>query len=597
MKRYGAFGLCLLLCLNPLPQSFAQSIDVIPQTQGTAAPISGEAELTSEDMAGDAQFTDYVEDEIAQQRSLEEKFQQKIDLDYKDADIVNVLRSLAFMHNLNIVMGPGVKGDVTLSLQNVTLKEALEAVLATNGLVYSLRNDVVYVAKGDPEAVEMQSEVIFLKYISSSEAQNLLKKSLSSKGDIKINEAANSIVITDTPTHIAKAKALLRKIDLAPQQVIIEAKIVDVTLTDIDALGIKWDVDYAPGKGIFSRNTVTEEQITSSIDLSSKSEDVTGGQINIDTFTLKNVNVSATIDALIKNGKATILASPSIAVVNGQEARIVIGERYPYKERTQTPTGTTETTKFVDIGVTLRVTPHINDDGYITMRLHPEVSSLQSALDAGPRITTREADTTVRVKGGETLVIGGLIQQQEQINNEKVPVLGSIPLIKHLFSRRNSKIEQKELAVFITPTIIYPFEERQSIDNEDPLIAFNDAQNNLIERIYEKAQALEHRFEILKAPKDRTYRSMQILNLYEYIYSEFPESYRAPEALYRSGMIYYHNLNDKEKSKMVLSRLLEQYPHTIFAEKATPLFRQITFDELTGPRHMDLNSIFTTESP
>jgi len=330
--------------------------------------------------------------------------------------------------------------------------------------------------------------------------------------------------------------------------------------------------------------------------MAENSEDLTGGQINIDTFTLKNVNVSATIDALVKNGKATILASPSIAVLNGQEARIVIGERYPYKERTQTPTGTTETTKFVDIGVTLRVTPHINEDGYITMQLHPEVSSLQSALDAGPRITTREADTTVRVKGGETLVIGGLIQQQEEINREKIPILGSIPIIKHLFSRSNSKIEQKELAVFITPTIIYPFEERRLAREDEEMIVFNDAENNLIERIYEKAQALEHKFEMLKSPRDRDYRAMQILNLYEYIYSEFPGSYRAPEALYRAGLISYNQLDDKEKSKLILERLLKDYPHTIFAANATPLYRKITFDELTGPRHMDLESIFPKES-
>ncbi|MBU4343174.1 MAG: tetratricopeptide repeat protein [Candidatus Omnitrophica bacterium] len=522
--------------------------------------------------------TDASEEKTTQEDTLK----QKISLDYKDADLNSVLRSLAWTYKLNIVTSPDVKGRVTISLRDITVKEALKAILTINGLVYSEQAEIIYIAPGDPKTVEMDSEVIFLKYLSASEAQNILRKPISTKGDMKINEVTNSLIITDFPGNIEKVKNLLEKVDVPPKQVLIEAKIVDITTTDLRAMGVAWDLDYAPGHGIFGRSAEYSERAKGTISMAEQSSGLSGGQFALNTLTLKGVTVTATIDALVKDGKANLLASPSIAVLNGQEARIVIGERYPYKERTQTTGGTTETTMFVDIGTSLRVTPQINEDGYITMRIHPEVSSLYASLDAGPRITTREADTTVRVKEGETLIIGGLIKHKDDRSNEKIPILGSIPIIGFLFSRRERDVEQKELAVFITPRILRSREEKEVLGKkkaeiEEVYVNLEKiAELSVVERIFEKAMALDKGYGIESKRKNKQFRKAQALSLYEHIVIEFPDSERAPEVMYLAGNIYYKDIKDYKKAKEVFARLISDYPDSPFAKKARNRHRKLT---------------------
>lgn len=520
-----------------------------------------------------------------------EKLKMKISIDYKDADVLTVLRSLSKTYRLNIVTSPDIKGKVTISLKDVAVKEALEAIITINGLAYSIRKDIIYVSPGDAEAVELISEVIFLKYIKAADAQNLLRKAISVKGDIKIDEVANSLIITDFPSNIQKVRDLLDKVDIAPRQVLIEAKIVDITSTDLQALGVTWNMEYAPGHGLFTRATEYDEELDYSVDMAEQSSDLTGGQITLNTLTLKHLTVTATLDALAKNGKANILASPSIAVLNGQEARIIIGERYPYKERTQTTTGTTETTKFVDIGTSLRVMPQINDDGYITMKIHPEVSSLAASLDAGPRITTREADTTVRVKEGETLVIGGLIKHEDSSSEDKVPYLGDIPFIGYLFKRREHDKEQKELAVFITPIILYSREEKEkelgiegAKKHEVYVSLPKTAELNVVEKLFEEAKRLEKGRGVESHQKEKKFRKSQALNVYEHIYYQYPKSMRAPEALLSAGKIYLYYYEDYKSAKNCFSHLISDYPASYHAREARELYMEIEKKEALEKR-------------
>ena len=512
--------------------------------------------------------------------AAKDKLNMKISLDYKNADLLTILRSLSWTYKLNIVTSPDIKGKVTISLQDVTVKKALEAIITISGLTYTIRDDIIYISPGDAEVVELTAEVIFLKYTKAADAQNLLRKTISGKGDIKIDEVANSLIVTDYPANIQKVKGLLEKIDIPPRQVLIEARIVDITSTDLEALGVKWNLKYSPGEGLFTRSTNYPEEIDATIDMAAQS-DLSGSQIRINDLKLKGLTIDATLDALVKEGKANILASPSIAVLNGKEARIIIGERYPYKERTQTTTGTTETTKFVDIGITLRVTPQINEDGYITMNVHPEVSSLHTALAEGPRITTREADTTVRVKDGETLIIGGLIKQTEDASEEKIPLLGDIPLLGFLFKRREHDIERKELAVFITPKILYSREEREYLSRKDVkrgevyVTLTKTAELIMVEGIFDQAKALDKGYGVESARKDKSFRKSQALSLYEHIYYTYPDSMRAPEALYSAGRIYYRDLKNYKRAKEAFTYVISDYPNTPFAEKAQGLYEKI----------------------
>ncbi|MFH1797727.1 MAG: secretin N-terminal domain-containing protein [Candidatus Omnitrophota bacterium] len=536
--------------------------------------------------------------------TVEEIFQQPVNLEYKNADVVNILRSFAWTYNLNVVTSPDVKGTVTVNLKNVSVENALKAILNVNGLVYSVRDDIIYVSSGGGESVEFTTEVIFLDYIRSADAQNLLRKVLSAKGDIKTDDVQNSLIITDYPVNIQRIKDLLKKVDIPPQQILVEAKVVDITSNEIKALGTTWNVDYAPGQGLFDRITQTAEEADLTMSMAEQSSTLTGGQFVLNTFSIKGLNVTATIDALIRDGKANLLASPSIAVLNGQEARIIIGQRYPIKERTQTTTGTTETTTFVDIGTTLKVTPQINDDGYITMRVHPEVSSLAESLDAGPRITTREADTTVRVREGETLVIGGLIKQQSDVSRDKIPFLGDIPFLGALFSRTEGTDQQTELAVFITPRILRSREEKKRLNKEEAeeeethVHIEKTAELCLTAEILRKAKALDKGKGVESVRKDKHFRKQQALNLYMNIYTQFPDGAHAPEALYLAGKIYQDEVKDYAKAKEVFSQVISDYPNSFFVKDAKEQYRIMSlssYNRVSRTRKADLK-VLTEDS-
>jgi type II secretory pathway component GspD/PulD (secretin) len=491
-----------------------------------------------------------------------------ISLDYKDADINAILRSLAWSYGLNLVTSTDVKGKVTIDLKNVTLNEALDAILTASGYVHIRRGNIVYISSGATEGMDMVSEPIFLKYLKAAESQNLLRKVISQKGDIKVDEVSNMLIITDFAANIEKVKTLVNSIDIPPQQVLIEVKIVDITSKDLENLG----VTYAP--------YLAKNNVGTTVNMAGPSGTLPGGQFSINTLNFRGFSLTATIDALVQDQKANLLASPSIAVLNNREARIVIGEKVPYTEREQTTTGTTETTKFIDVGTTLRVIPTINADGYITMIVHPEVSSVSALLAAGPRITTREADTTVRVKEGETLVIGGLIKQDDNRTRNKIPLLGDLPIIGLIFQDRSKDQAQTELAVFITPKILRSREEAklygEKAEEEVYVNIGPTGELSIAYQLFDKADKLDKGNGLESRRKDKKFRKTQALSLFENIATQFPNSPKAPESLYRAAVIYYYYFEDEIKARDDLEKLLSDYPRTSFAKEGKPLYNKIT---------------------
>ncbi len=505
-----------------------------------------------------------------------------ISLDYKDADVNSVLRSLAWSYGLNLVTSTDVKGKVTINLRNVTLNDALDAILTANGYFHTRRGNIIYISSGAAEGMDLSSEPVFLKYLKAAEAQNLLRKVISPKGDIKVDEVSNMLIITDYAASIEKVKKLIQSIDIPPQQVLIEVKIVDITSKDLQNLGVTYSADYKPAgdvKGLFQRNTRYQEELKGTVTMPGPSSSLSGGQFQVNTLNFKGLSITATIDALVQDQKATLLASPSIAVLNNREARIVIGEKVPYKERTQTTTGTTETTKYIDVGTTLRVTPSINADGYITMMIHPEVSSVTALLDAGPRITTREADTTLRVKEGETVVLGGLIKQQDDRTKSKIPLLGDLPIIGLLFSDRSKDQSQTELAVFITPKIMRSREEAKLYGaKEEEEIYVNigpTGELSIAYQLFQKADYLDRGVGLESRRKDMKYRKTQALSLFENIASQFPNSPKAPEALWRASQICYKYEHDTLRTRDLLEKLVSDYPETKYAASGKELYYKI----------------------
>jgi len=565
-KKYKIVYLCFcfyfIFCINIFSE------DTIPVENTSSQPIENALDQPIEDAAS--------QDEILSS--------QKVTLDYKDAELSSVLRSLAYSYKLNLVTTKDMSGKVTITLRDVPVAQALDAILRINGYNYMLKDNLIYVLPGPGiNSLNMQSFSFKLKYITVVEAKELLQKVLSEKGDIRTNESTNNIVITDFPESLDKVKILLKDIDVPPLQVLIEAKILDITSSDLENFGVTYSMEYKPigdNTGLFKRNTAgTSEEIDTTTTLAGPSSTLSGGQLKLNAFAIKGFTASATIDALVRDDKAHLLASPSISTLNGKEARIIIGEKYPYKEKTQTTTGTTETTKFVDVGTTLRVTPQVSEDGWITMVIHPEVSSVSASLDAGPRITTREADATVRIADGDTLVIGGLISNKDDAKKGGIPILSDIPIIGVLFSNKSVDGEQKELTVFITPHIIRTKEEAAAygtVSKDEVYLSLEQtATRNYVTKMLEIAGNLESKDSAVSKYKTKTQRMGEALDIYDEIVRKYPDARGADVALYRIGYIYYAEFKDYDLAKEKFNELLSLYPRSSYRKEAAAYLKKL----------------------
>ena len=494
--------------------------------------------------------------------------QELITLDFQDAPLASVLRSLAYSYNLNLVTPKNIEGTVSFPLTNVTVEEALQVILGINGYTYIKKGNLIYITPSPGvDGVRVTTETVVLNYLNAHDASRLLTDGLSSLGKIRVNEANNTLVVTDYPAYIENLRKTLEELDTPPIQVLIEARLIDITEQDSRNAGFSWTVQSR----FFD--------LGGSGDMAGPSSTLSGGQLKLTSFATKGITASATIDALIRDNKAHLLAPPSIMTLSGKEARIIIGERFPYKEKTQTTTGTTETTKFVDIGTTLRVTPWVSPDGWITMYVHPEVSSLTAELEAGPRVATREADATIVVKDGETIVIGGLIKRQEDSIKGKIPILGSIPILGRLFRHRSSDTTSTELVVFITPTIIKYRDSPGNQRPESPREVFvqikETGEQVLVHQLWQEAADLEKGRGIISRNKDRRDRMVLALRRYQKIVSVYPQSEKTPEALFRGGNLAYKYFDDLVAAQAMLVELIHEYPESSLIRKAKKLLKQI----------------------
>jgi len=490
-----------------------------------------------------------------------------VSFDYKDAELSSVLRSLSYSYGLNLVASKDIKGKVNVSLKDVTVDEALDAILGVNGYSYTRKGNIIYVMPGPGlEGMDMQTEIFQLKYINAQEASTLLEKVISSKGDIRINQGMNSLVVTDFPKFIEKLRKAIDEVDVAPMQVLIESKLVDITEKDYQNFGVTYSFDYKPAgdiKGLFDRDTGYQEELAGSQTMAGPSSTLNGGQLKITTFNIKGFSATATIDALIRDDKAHLIASPSILTLNGKEARIIIGERYPYKEKTQTTTGTTETTKFVDIGTTLRVTPWVSSDGNITMYVHPEVSSLTAAMDAGPRIATREADATIMVRDGEAIIIGGLIKRQNDHAKGGIPILGDIPLVGALFTNRSDDKTSTELVVVITPRIVKATRPQPNVSEKAPTVEIETTgQEVLVNSLWKEGCNFENNVGVECVRKDEATRMNEALDRFQEIFTRYPNDKRADDALYHAASIKFKYYKDLDQAEKYLNMLFEKYPES-----------------------------------
>ncbi|MBI4431428.1 MAG: secretin and TonB N-terminal domain-containing protein [Candidatus Omnitrophica bacterium] len=516
-----------------------------------------------------------------------------VSLDFKEAEIADVLSALAKAYGLNIIAGKEITGKVSVSLKDVTLEKALEAILGLNKYAYIMEGNIITIVAEDQS---LKTEVLRLEFSEASDVSDLFKNVMTEAGDLKINEKVNELIITDTASGIEKAKDLLYKVDIPPPQVIIEAKLVDIDPKDLANLGADVDINYS---AVLSEGTHTWNF---DYNLPGPSGSLSGDDI-VSSFTtpLFTPSNSFTFDSLMQKTKANLLSAPRVAVLNNQAAKIVIGEKVGIREQTQTASGTIESVRFVDVGITLKVTPTINRAGFVTMEITTEVSSISSFVDNLPRITTREASTFVRVPDRQTIVIAGLLKDEYSETASSLPLFSHIPILGQILGNFANSRETKELVIFLTPHILYsadrvnpedkealarqleekdgaeikheqlisPFRKDGIQDALDLPVTPHEAQDkNYFERAEWFENAARHKYDSRRFRNVQRQYYREAASSYHRFAEAHPKDALADDALNRSAELYESKLNNLPQAYEVYRYIVTEQPGSGYADNA-----------------------------
>ncbi|MEK7850002.1 MAG: secretin N-terminal domain-containing protein [Candidatus Omnitrophota bacterium] len=459
----------------------------------------------------------------------------KISLDLKGVDVVELLKILAVKMAINIVPTKEVTGRVNVFLNNVTFEDALDIILITNSLAAVKEKNIITVMtlekytqlygkkykeprkvrmlslkhaspkdissalgqlKTDigkviideptgtvilvdiPEALDLMekttktldspndTQIFNLKYAKAEDLKGQLASVFTpGSSNVELDARTNKIAISDLPDKMKKIKRMIEAFDTPTKQVLIEAQIVQISLNDRTQFGIDWEKFFKMAAwGKFSPDFKGKFPVTGLGNY---------GQMSVGTLAANNFNV--VIQALNSIAKTNILSRPRIAVVNNQEASILIGSKEVYFSQTQSQSSVTTTTaesvNYVDVGVKLNVTPTITDDDFVIMKIRPEVSTVRETAVSPlgskvPVVETSQAETTVKVKDKAMVMIAGLMKEELRDTRAEMPVLRKIPVIRWLFGNKDMAKVKTELAIFITPHIITGDVEKVDAERE-----------------------------------------------------------------------------------------------------------------------------------
>ncbi len=365
-----------------------------------------------------------------------------LSLSFRDAPIQDVFEMLARGERVNIVLRKGVAGNVSLNLYDVSLAQAIQTVAEAGGYAVEQPRPREYVvmerAQAGLDAIHSGAQVRTYKvqYSNPKAVADILAKHLSSRGKITPLIERSMLVVEDLPESQDRIARLLREIDVAPKQIMIEAKILEITLDENESFGIDWNKIFNVGLG-------------SGIGTQGLASHGTPGLF----FNLVNDKVTLYLSALNNKGRVHTLSTPRLLALENQEATVVIGDRIGYKVTTTINLVTSETVEFLETGVILRVTPSVDERGRIMMKIHPEVSS-GSIADGIPSKKSTEVTTQLLAQDGETVLIGGLIKNSNSLRRTGVPGLGDTPVFGFLFANKDERVQSSETVVLITPHVI-----------------------------------------------------------------------------------------------------------------------------------------------
>ncbi len=406
---------------------------------------------------------------------IEQRMLKRISIDVNEVPIDTVIRQLAEQADLDIIKSPKVIGNVTVTLTDVPLEEALSSILTIHDCTYVLTENIMRIITS--EEMVTKAEPILTKtyeivYADAAEVVTALDKFKSPQGSVSSIKGTSYIIVTDTESKIREISSLLDKIDRITSQILVEVRIYDITSRDKLDLGINWQAGRRTTAG-FSNDDITVSKggvdtfIASRTDpaivgrfagsVAGKTATTTLGYLNLGLLT-NSIDIDAMLKAEQEITEAKLLANPRILVLDNEQATFDIITEHPFVERTISGNQITETVQFKEIGIKLVVTPHVTRNGMIRLHLQPEfgikIGEVEVESNNVPIVDTRKVDTIALVGDGQTVVLGGMRKKDVSKQINKIPLLGDLPLIGGLFRFQGEDTSITELIVFITPRIV-----------------------------------------------------------------------------------------------------------------------------------------------
>ncbi len=413
--------------------------------------------------------------------------QGTVQMHVDNVPLATVLRMLSVQSRRNIVATPAVQGSVTANLFNVTLEEALDAVLLSNNAGYRVAGNFVYVYTNDQLAelsaaeTPLETRVFTLNHIRAADAQTLLAPLLSTEGSITVSPeseigvassaeeaggnahaAHDLLIVYDRPARITRIAEVLRQIDVRPKQVLIEATILRAQLSEDNALGIDFTVTGGVDLELLGSQSVGVTNLTVG-DLPQNRFENFNSRVVTDftgavppggmTLGVIKDHVGIFVRALEGIADTTVIANPKVLALNKQRGEVIVGRQDGYPIVITTETTSQQTTQMLETGTRLIFRPFIGDDGWVRMELHPE-DSRGEVVGNQPQKETTEVTTNVMIRDGQTILIGGLFRESTRDSRGQIPVLGDIPIIAPLFQSRRDTTDREEVIILLTVHII-----------------------------------------------------------------------------------------------------------------------------------------------
>ena len=414
-----------------------------------------------------------VEDSAIKYHGSEHVYKgRKVTLEFADADVRKIFQLLSEVSNKNFVLGDDVTGTISIKLVNVPWDQALDIILDTKGLDKREEGNIIIIkgkgkfksqADEDLEikkalirSIELKTEIFNINYADVSSIVTQLNSLKTDRGSILQDTRTNKVIVKDIPQVIDDMRKMINQLDVPEKQVMIEARIVEATSTFTRSLGVNWGIHYRDGSASFMGINQLDTSFGGQASNASPTSGVSGnsgGAMGISFGTLtSNISLDLRLNAAASAGLIKIVSTPKVATLNNKTAKIAQGQQIPYTSATSDKVET----KFVEAALSLEVTPHINANGTIGMKIDAKNDSVGQATggSTAPAINKKQATTEMLLRDGETTVIGGIYVDSDNESDDGVPYLMDIPFLGKLFKSNNKTKIKNELLIFITPRIL-----------------------------------------------------------------------------------------------------------------------------------------------